>query len=327
MILILKTNERIQTKMTPGSRERLAAVFLTGAALLPIAACGSADDADTPSDGLDVVATTAVLGDVVAGVAGDGATVHVLIDRDQDPHGFSASAADIGVLSNADLVVANGLSLEAGIVDTLAAVEAEGTAVIRVAELVDPLPFSGSAAVTHGLDPHFWHDPIRMVAAADLVASALSELDPETSAVWHENATAVATEILQTHDHVAEILASIDPANRKLVTNHDSLSYLASRYGFEVVATVIPGGTTVGSPSAADLADLVEALHDTGLTAVFAETTQSDDLARAVAAELGHNVAVISLYSGGLGPIGSPAETYVGMLVVNAESIVTGLAG
>jgi zinc/manganese transport system substrate-binding protein len=191
---------------------------------------------------------------------------------------------------------------------------------------VDPLPFSGSAAATDGLDPHFWHDPIRMAVAADRLASALSELSPEASAMWHENASVFGTEISRAHDRVVQILSAIDPVDRKLVTNHDSLSYLAARYDFEVVATVIPGGSTVGSPSAADLSDLVATLRDTGVTAIFAETTQSDSLAQAVAAELGRNVAVISLYSGGLGPTGSPADTYTGMLVVNAELIVAGLA-
>jgi zinc/manganese transport system substrate-binding protein len=300
-------------------------MLLGAVMLLPIAACGSPDETETEVQAIHVVATTAVLGDVVAGVVGDNAGASVLIDRDQDPHSFSASAADVALLSQADLIIANGLSLEAGIVDTLAAVEAEGVPVIRIAELVDPLPFSGAAAVAEGLDPHFWHDPIRMIAAADLVASALSELDPEASAVWHDNATTLNAEISQSHERVAQILDSVDPENRKLVTNHDSLAYLAARYGFEVVATVIPGGTTAGSPSAADLADLVEEVRDAGVTAIFAETTQPDALARAVAAELGNDVAVIALYSGGLGPVGSPAATYVGMLVVNAELIAAGL--
>jgi len=89
----------------------------------------------------------------------------------------------------------------------------------------------------------------------------------------------------------------------------------------------MPGSESITTPSAADLTDLVVGLRNADTKVIFTETTQSEDLARTVAAELGHDVAIVQLYSGGLGPVGSRAETCVGMLVVNAELIATALAG
>jgi zinc/manganese transport system substrate-binding protein len=108
---------------------------------------------------------------------------------------------------------------------------------------------------------------------------------------------------------------------RILVTNHDSLGYFADRYGFEVVATVIPGGSTLGEPSSAELAELVALIGETGVPAIFAENVEPSTLAEAVAAEAGSGVAVVELYTDSLGEAGSGADTLIGMLLTNAERI------
>ena len=117
----------------------------------------------------------------------------------------------------------------------------------------------------------------------------------------------------------------IPPERRKLVTNHDALGYFADRYDYEVVATVIPGGSTLGEPSAADLSALVELIAEEGIPAIFAETTAPAALAEAVAAELGEGVEVRTLYTGSLGAPGSGADTYVGMMRTNAATIADAL--
>nr|MCU0281452.1 metal ABC transporter substrate-binding protein [Acidimicrobiia bacterium] len=121
-------------------------------------------------------------------------------------------------------------------------------------------------------------------------------------------------------------LAAVPPEQRKLLTNHHALGYFADRYGFEVIGAIIPGGSTLAAPSPADLAELVDLLRQAGVRAIFAETTQSADLAEALAAELGGQVAVVSLYTGSLGEAGSGADTYIGMQRSNAERIAAALA-
>src|SRR5690606_37065843 len=103
-----------------------------------------------------------------------------------------------------------------------------------------------------GDDPHFWLDPLRMADASDLIASALDEVASGTD--WAERAAPVRAELEELHSEIAAVLAPIPADRRKLVTNHDSLGYFADRYDFEIVSTVIPGGSTMGEPSASDLA-------------------------------------------------------------------------
>lgn len=299
------------------------------------------------------VVTTTILGDVVRDVAAADATVEVLMGAGQDPHAFSPSAQQAASLRAADLVVANGLSLEESMLDLLEAAEDDGVEVLWVAEELDPVRFEddhhgheGHADGGHGvdehaedehaedehghdhgeLDPHVWFDPVRMADGTRLIAQRLAAVDEVLEdAAWTARGDAVADDILATHDRVAQALASVPVPCRRLVTNHDAFRYLAARYGFEVVGTVIPGTSTQADPSAEAFAALAQTLRSNEVPAIFGETTQSTRLAESLAEEVGRDIEVVELFTGSLGEPGSGADTYVGMLTTNAERIEAAL--
>jgi zinc/manganese transport system substrate-binding protein len=282
---------------------------------LLVAACG-----DAAADGRPrVVATTTILGDLVANVVGDEAVIEVLLPVGADPHDYRASARQVAALQEAELVVVNGLDLEEGLADVLANAERDGANILALAPQLDPLPFA-----TGSLDPHVWLDPLRMAAAAELVATALAAAAPGVD--WAAPAEAYASELRRADERIESILAPVPPARRKLITNHDSLGYFAARYGFTVVGVVIPGGSTLAEPSPAALAELVATIQREDLPAVFAETTEPTTLAATIAAAAGREVAVVQLHTGSLGDPAGPAATLVGMLVENAERIAGALA-
>jgi zinc/manganese transport system substrate-binding protein len=101
--------------------------------------------------------------------------------------------------------------------------------------------------------------------------------------------------------------------------------YLAQRYGFEVVGAVIPGGTTLASPSASDLESLATAVRTAGVPAIFADSSQPDRLARVLADRAGVHVAVVPLYSESLTRDGGGAATYLEMMRANADAIARAL--
>ncbi|MCI0425828.1 MAG: metal ABC transporter substrate-binding protein [Actinobacteria bacterium] len=286
-------------------------------------------------EGFHVVATTTILGDIVSQVVGDEATVEVIMPAGADPHEFQPSSAQIATLGNADLVVANGLGFEAGMAEALAALAADGARILEVAPHLDPVPFeeahehhegeegaAGEAAEDgedQTLDPHFWLDPIRVAEAATLIAAELTDLEPDVD--WAGPAEAYADLMMETHDEIGAHLADVE--DRRLVTNHEAMGYFALRYDFEILGTVIPGGSTLGQPSSDELADLVEVLEHEGIRAIFADTSSPDDLARAIAAELGQDVVVVELYTESLGE--GDAATVAGMLLVDARRIAEAL--
>ena len=111
-----------------------------------------------------------------------------------------------------------------------------------------------------------------------------------------------------------------------MVTNHEAFGYFADRHEFEVVGTVIPSGSTGGAPSAGELAELVEIIEAEGVPAIFGDTSAPSDVAEALAAEVGGDVQGVELYTESLGEPGSDGETYIAMVVTNAERISGALA-
>jgi zinc/manganese transport system substrate-binding protein len=387
---------------------RAAAAAL--AASLVLSACGTDEEPEAapeeeqePTDDLQVVATTSILGDVVENLLGDDGTVEVIMPPGSDPHGYEPSARDGAMLREADLVIANGLQLEENLLSALEAAEEDGVRVFEVAGHLDPIDFDWEGPHDHGHgdesddghaleddddghgheddgsdeddghsheeddghshddedaghedddghahedddahdeddghghgpeDPHFWHDPIRMGDAVHLIAAELADVSEIVDAdEWEARARGYEEEILAVHEEVEQILGEVPDEHRKLITNHDSFGYLAARYDFEVLGTVVPGATTDAETNPGDFAELIQTLEEAQVPAIFSENIESDRLSEQLASEvLGRSdleAEVIELFSDALGEPGSGGETYLGMLRTNAERIADGLA-
>jgi zinc/manganese transport system substrate-binding protein len=310
---------------------RLRTVAMAALSLALVSAC-SGDGATTPTDRVRVIATTSILGDVVGRVGGESIELDVMIPRGVDPHDFAPSAQQVASISATDLVVANGLDLEEGLEDVLAQTMSEGITVIEVGAEVDPLPSDDQAGPegggdgdAHGVfDPHFWQDPIRMKGAVGLIARGLESAGVTDAAA---NALELQAELDETYADIVAILESIPAERRLLVTNHDAFAYFADRYDFEVIGTIIPGGSTLAEPSSAEIAALVDTIVANDVPAVFVENIDSGDLAEILAEETGTDVVVVELVSDALGEPGSETGTYLEMLLYNATAIADALDG
>lgn len=281
-------------------------------AFLTVAGCTSGGDA-----GPSVVVTTNILGDLTREIVGDEAELTVLMGPNADPHSFGISARQAAKLADADLIVHNGLGLEEGVARN---VEAASTTRLAVAEHVDPIDYAEGNP-----DPHFWTDPARVRAAVEVIAEHVTKIDGIDAAAVRANADAYVAELADLDAWMAERFANIPAGQRKLVTNHHVFGYLAARYDFEVVGAVVPSGTTLASPSAADLAALADTIRTAGVPAIFADSSQPDRLARVLAEQAGVDVAVIPLFSESLTEPGKGAGTYLELMRTNTEAIVTGL--
>lgn len=294
----------------------MASTRLLGMALiavLSITACGDSAVDDRPL----VVATTSILGDITAELAGDAVEVVVLLPIGADPHDYAPSASDAARLRDADLVIANGLHLEEGLADALDSAIADGVQVVVIGDTLDPVLLPSGDP-----DPHVWLDPVRMEGAVDRIAAALADIAGVDA--W-EAATDYNERLAAAHAEAGDILAAIPAERRLLVAGHDALRHFADRYGFTVVGVVVPGGSTAATPGAQSLGELADEMRRLGIDDVFTEAGDPIDVVDALAAEAG--AAVHPLYVGSLGPEGSGAETYLGLLVTNARLVATAIVG
>ena len=174
-----------------------------------------------------------------------------------------------------------------------------------------------------GDDPHVWFDPIRVANALPALSQALATHAGLSAEALDECVAAYRSELIALDAEVEEILAPLHPEDRLLITNHDALGYFADRYGFGLLGTVIPSGSTLEATNPSALQDLLEVIEHTGVAAIFSETTHSSHDAEALGQEAG--VQVITLNTGSLGPEGSDSGTYIGFVRSNAQKIVDGL--
>ncbi|NHI16020.1 zinc ABC transporter substrate-binding protein AztC [Microbacterium excoecariae] len=305
-----------------GRRVRRAAAIVAGALALPAALAGCG--ATAAGDGPQIQVTTNILGDVTTRIAGDEATVTTLMKPNADPHSFEISAQEAASLHDADLVVSNGLGLEEGVEQHLVAAEDAGAHRFVAGDHIEVVAYSSADA--QGPDPHFWTDPARMVDVVDALEEEVAALDGVDPAAIADNADAYRAELADLDDEMAAAFSAIPADARQLVTNHHVFGYLAERFDFTVVGAAVPGGTTLASPSAADLADLAGAIEEAGVATIFADSSQPERLMEVLASEAGIDVAVTPLFTESLAEPGETGDTYLSMMRANTERIAQGLA-
>ncbi len=310
------------SRTQPPTLRTIAAAFAAVTITASLASCSATGTDDRP----EIVVTTNILGDVVTELVGDQATVTTLTRPGADPHSFSLSAQEAASIENADLVVSNGLGLEEGVAQHLTQVDDAGIPHFVASDAFEPLAYTEGDA--EGMDdPHFWTDPARMSAVVDALSRQLStDVDGLDQAALDASVADYTGQLDELDTWMQAQFDTIPSASKSLVTNHHVFGYLADRFGFTIVGTVIPGGTTLAAPSAADFAELSADITTAGVSTIFADASSPDDLARALANEAGIDVRVESLFTESLTPAGGGAESYLEMMRANTERITSGLA-
>ena len=168
-----------------------------------------------------------------------------------------------------------------------------------------------------------WFDPVRVADVLPVLSNAIATHAGIDAAALDECTAAYRSELMALDAEVDEILAPLHSEDRLLITNHDALGYFADRYGFRLIGTVIPGFSTLAEANPAGLQELLDLIEDTGVAAIFSETTHSSDDAEALGRVA--NVKVRSLNTGSLGPADSSSGTYIGFIRTNAQTIAEGL--
>lgn len=299
-------------------RRWLLSVVVAGTAL---SGCAStSEDVIVPAPVPTVVVSHAILGAVVAEIAGPAAHVRVLIPNGVDPHAYEPSARDIEALNSADLVVVNGLGLEARLQEALNRARAKKIPIFEAVDHVrdhDP----DSSPVHDAQDPHFWTDPRAMADVVADLGDALTDLGIDIS-----DRAVMLSERLLTLDHEIEDEVSAIPSERRvLVTGHESLGYFAQRYGFRVVGTIIPGLTSGAEVSAGSLAAIEQAVRASGVNVIFTELGTPSATARVLSEEVGVRVVEISTHLIPSEILESGHDVYRDFIGRLAETIISAL--
>jgi manganese/zinc/iron transport system substrate-binding protein len=305
---------------------RVGTIVLGVSGLLLLSGCSGETDAASGTAVLAVTATTGMIADAAREVGGARVAVAGLMGPGVDPHLYKPTQGDLEKLTDADVILYNGLHLEGKMVDVLEKM-AERTLTVAVTESIpreklrQPPEFAGQ------YDPHVWFDVALWMHAVERIRDALAEADPEHKAEYEKNAEAYLAELKELDTFVRQRIAEIPPDQRVLVTAHDAFGYFGQAYGLEVMG--LQGISTAAEYGLKDLERLVDIIAGRKIKAIFVESSVSPRSIEALQTGVearGHNVEIGgTLYSDAMGPEGTPEGTYLGMVRHNVSTIVEAL--
>ena len=296
-------------------------------------AAPAAAQSDTP---IPVVATFSILADMVERIGGEHVDVTTLVGPDGDAHVYQPTPAAARSVSEAAILVVNGLEFE-GWLERL--VEASGFEGVRVVATdgIEPIAYeddhdhhdhhhdhAGHDHHHHGaFDPHAWQSLGNAVTYVDNITAALAQADPENADTFQQNRAAYVAEIEALDAEIREVLAVLPQARRTIVTSHDAFQYFGRDYGLTFLAP--QGLSTESEASAQDVARLIERIREEGISAVFVENITDSRLLEQIANETGATIGG-TLYPGALSGPAGPAPTYLDMMRHNAATLAQALS-
>lgn len=294
-----------------------------------LSGCGVVDNesSSTEDERINIVATTTMIADLVEIIGGEQVQVEGLMGPGIDPHGYQASASDVDKIFQSDIVAYNGLDLEGQmgrIFDELGNLDKE---VFVIEDSVNESTILDSDEEDLHMDPHIWFSVPLWAEAANYVADALSNYDPEHATYYQENNHEYQKELLTLDTYIRERIEEVPKQSRYLITAHDAFKYFGNEYGFEVVG--LQGLNTQTEAGTRDVSRLAQFIVENEINAIFIETsvpTRTIESLQEATQQRGWEVEVGGeLYSDALGDETQDAETYIKMYKQNIDTIVDAL--
>lgn len=281
---------------------------------------------------VQVVASFSILADLVQIVGGPAVTTTTLVKAGADPHVFEPRPADVRKLASARVVFVNGLGFEGWLNRLVRSSGAEARLVVVSAGLTaSESPAPGRAGArdlqlgnpdTAG-DPHAWHSVANAAHYVRNIRTALCAASPASCSGITARADAYLAELDRLERSIRAAIRALPPGRRTVITGHRAFSHFATAYGIRFVSPRLGGAQTHASPQI--MAGLIKLIEAEQINALFLEKVSDPRLVQQISRETGLEPSG-TLYSDTLGPAGSGADSYVGMMRHNVETLIFGLS-
>ena len=256
--------------------------------------------ANVPKVVTDIPITHSLVTRVMAGIG----MPDLIVDRGASPHEYSLRPSNAASLEAADLVfwISNGLTpwLDDAL-NTLARnakvielMDAKGATVLSFREGAtfethshqhkqdedghDEHKHDEDEHATGNVDPHGWLDPYNGRIWLDVIATALSKIDPTNSDIYFANATQAKADIDTVISELEATLAEFRGTN--FIVYHDAYQYFEKRFDVLAAGSISLGD--VSDPSPARIAEVRKKVEELGITCVFSEPQFNSELVRTV---------------------------------------------
>ena len=283
-------------------------------------------------DKLNVVTSVAPITNIVQNIGGNKINLIGVVPEGVNSHTFEMIPSDIIKINDADLIILDGLNLEADIEQTAENIICKNPNNIELLKLGDNTISKGDWIFDFSFpkdkgdpNPHLWLNVEYAIKFANLTRDKLIEMDPSNSQYYIENSNKYTKLLKQLDEGIKKSVETIPVENRKLLTYHDSWAYFAPRYGMEVIGAI--QASDFSDPSPKDIADLINQVRIEQIPAIFASEVFPTNIIDQIAKE--GNVTIVETLSDDdlPGTTGDNNHSYVGMMLENMKNMILPLGG
>ena len=289
--------------------------------MLALVSCSTPQKSDGNSDQskLNVVATFLPITLFTEAVAGECATVTALIPPNLGPHDFQATPSDIAALSNASVLVKNGLGMEYFLDKLTASAENDSLKVIDTSRGVAVIESDEEEKDGDDgeVNPHIWLDPLRAVQQVENIRDGLVNADPGCTDGYTQRAAAYTEKLKGLNTTFANQLKPF--RGQTFIAFHDFAPYFAERYDLKAEFVV---DVPEMNPTPADLQRVSNLVEESQLKALLSEPQEGDRSFNALAEDLGVNVVTFDPLETGSEEASKQPDTYFKVMDRNVAALI-----
>ncbi len=270
-----------------------------------------------------VVCSTTQVADFARQVVGDRWEVKGILAPGADPHTYKPTPKDAKLVLQADLCLQNGLHLEGK--NWMASLAKDGRKPLATCtDGIKALQMEYEGKPIR--DPHAWFTPANAAVFVNNIVKAVSQMDPGGQEAYQARARLYLLQLRALDSWIREQVHAIPRRQRVMVTSHDAFNYFCQAYGFKVRTPVgwSTGKEVGGGTNPKRRRQVVTSIRETGVKAIFVETSVNPKQIREIAKEAGVKIGG-TLYSDSMGAAGTLGETYIGMMRENVMTIIRAL--
>lgn len=248
---------------------------------------------------MTVVTTTAMIGDVASEIGKERVEVHSMMGPGVDPHLYKAKTSDLERLTSSDLIIYNGIHLEAKMADVLEKLSSTK----NIHSIEEGLDETNLITIEQAHDPHIQFDVQNWITASKIIRDALISTDPDGKEIYQTNYESYITKLEELDTYVKSQAQKVPKEQRILITAHDAFNYFGRAYDFEVKG--LQGISTVDEAGTLDVRNLAQFIAENKIKALFVESSVSPKSIQALQAAVesrGWNIIIGGeLYSDAMG--------------------------
>ncbi|MDT3959114.1 manganese ABC transporter substrate-binding lipoprotein MntC [Staphylococcus kloosii] len=293
--------------------------------ILFLAACGNDKKSSTTKsdDKLKVVATNSIIYDMAKNVAGDNIELHSIVPIGQDPHEYEVKPKDIKALTDADVVLYNGLNLESGNGWFEKALKQANKSlkdddVVPVSKKVDPIYLEGAKGDKDKLDPHAWLSLDNGIKYTETIKETLLNKSKNHKDAIEKMGDEYLTQLKKLNDESNNKFKDIPKKERTIVTSEGAFKYFARQYDIKPGYIWEINTEKQGTPEQMKAA--IKFVKDNNVKHLLVETSVDRKIMEGLSEETKKDIYG-EIFTDSIGKPGSKGDSYYKMMKYNIETI------